>query len=180
MTRYLGDDWLIPALDATNESWFTAGKITAQSCNDCGTFQHPPDEICGSCQGTNLSFKDCSGEGTVESVAVVEREQLREHVAESALPHALGDEPTDDLIHRDDLTVAPVGPAGNVRLAAVVEPRHGQREGGAGFARVPAHRQQRLDRLGVDGLGVALREVRAGQDDHRRASERNPLQVFDP
>lgn len=71
MARYLGDDWLLPALDATNRSWFTAGRITVQSCDDCGRFQHPPDEICGGCQGANLSFKNCSGEGTVESVAVV-------------------------------------------------------------------------------------------------------------
>ena len=62
---------MIPALDEANASWFTAGKITAQSCDDCGAFQHPPDEICGGCQGTNLSFKECGGEGTVESVAVV-------------------------------------------------------------------------------------------------------------
>jgi uncharacterized OB-fold protein len=71
MARHLGDDWLVPALDATNRPWFTAGRITVQSCDDCGTFQHPPDEICGGCQGSNLSFKDCSGAGTVESVAVV-------------------------------------------------------------------------------------------------------------
>ena len=71
MTRYLGDNWLVPYIDASNESWFTAGKITAQACDDCGAFQHPPEDICGSCQGTNLSFKDCNGKGTVESVAVV-------------------------------------------------------------------------------------------------------------
>lgn len=71
MTRHFGDDWLLPALDAANESWFTAGKITAQSCDDCGAFQHPPEEVCGGCQSSNLSFKDCSGGGTVESVAVV-------------------------------------------------------------------------------------------------------------
>jgi len=62
---------MIPALDPTNESWFTSGRINAQSCDDCGAFQHPPDDVCGGCQGTNLSFVDCSGEGTVESVAVV-------------------------------------------------------------------------------------------------------------
>ena len=71
MARYFGDDWLIPALDPTNSPWFTAGRITVQSCDDCGIFQHPPDEVCGGCQGTSLSFKTCSGEGTVESVAVV-------------------------------------------------------------------------------------------------------------
>ena len=32
MARHFGDDWLIPALDPFNESWFTAGKITVQSC----------------------------------------------------------------------------------------------------------------------------------------------------
>ena len=71
MARILGDDWLIPALDATNEPWFASGVIMVQSCDDCGVFQHPPDEICGACQRANLSFKECSGEGTIESVAVV-------------------------------------------------------------------------------------------------------------
>jgi uncharacterized OB-fold protein len=71
MARHLGDDWLLPSLDAANESWFTSGEITAQSCDDCGAFQHPPEDVCGACQGTNLSFKACSGEGRIESVAVV-------------------------------------------------------------------------------------------------------------
>jgi uncharacterized OB-fold protein len=71
MARYFGDSWLLPALDPTNNPWFTAGEITVQSCDDCGAFQHPPEEVCGGCQGANLSFVACSGEGTVESVAVV-------------------------------------------------------------------------------------------------------------
>ena len=71
MTRYLGDDWVLPELDDWNRPWFTSGKIVAQACDDCGAFQQPPDEICGSCQGTNVAFRECSGEGTVESVAVV-------------------------------------------------------------------------------------------------------------
>ena len=71
MTRHLGDDWILPAIDDLNRPWYTSGVIQAQACDDCGAFQQPPDEICGSCQGTNLSFRECPGEGTIESVAVV-------------------------------------------------------------------------------------------------------------
>ena len=71
MTRHLGDDWMLPALDDLNRAWFTAGRIRVQACDGCGALQHPPDEVCGSCQGTKFSWRDCSGEGRVESVAVV-------------------------------------------------------------------------------------------------------------
>ena len=71
MTRHLGEDWLLPALDEFNEPWFTSGRISVQGCEDCGAFQHPPEDVCGSCQGTNLRFKECSGTGRIESVAVV-------------------------------------------------------------------------------------------------------------
>lgn len=71
MPRYLGDDWLLPAIDADNRAWFTSGAVRVQVCEGCGAFQHPPDEVCGSCQGRQLAWRDCSGEGRVESVAVV-------------------------------------------------------------------------------------------------------------
>ena len=71
MSRYLGDDFLLPILTRNNEAFFTAGSIQIQRCKACGHFQHPPDDICYSCQGTNLSFQACAGTGTVESCARV-------------------------------------------------------------------------------------------------------------
>jgi hypothetical protein len=71
MARHLGDEWVLPGIDDLNRAWFTSGVISLQVCDDCDALQHPPDEICGSCQGNRLSFRECSGEGRVESVAVV-------------------------------------------------------------------------------------------------------------
>lgn len=71
MPRYLGDDFLLPQLTPNNTPWYTSGEIQVQFCDDCGHAQHPPDEICYSCQGTNLSFKAVDGTGTVESFARV-------------------------------------------------------------------------------------------------------------
>jgi uncharacterized OB-fold protein len=73
MARTFGDDWMIPALDDDNEAFYTSGKVMLQCCDDCGVFQHPPEEICPGCQGRNLGFKDGGTEGTVESFAVVHR-----------------------------------------------------------------------------------------------------------
>lgn len=71
MSRYLGDTWMIPAIDDMNRAWFTTGWVSVQKCDDCNAWQHPPDEICGSCQSARLSFRECGGEGRVESVVVV-------------------------------------------------------------------------------------------------------------
>ena len=71
MTRYLGDDWLLPRLDGRNEAWFTSGELTLQRCDDCGAYQHPPEDICSHCQGAALSFVACGETGVVESAAVV-------------------------------------------------------------------------------------------------------------
>jgi hypothetical protein len=71
MARHLGDGWLLPALDAYNREWFTAGRLRVQRCDACGAHQHPPEDVCGRCQGQELSFRDCAGTGRVESVVVV-------------------------------------------------------------------------------------------------------------
>jgi uncharacterized OB-fold protein len=71
MTRYLGEDFILPSLTPNNTPYFTAGTIQIQFCDDCGHAQHPPDEICYGCQGTSLSFRACEGTGTVESFARV-------------------------------------------------------------------------------------------------------------
>ena len=85
MARFLGDDWLLPSLDDLNRAWFTSGRITVQACKRCDAVQHPPEEVCSSCQGFELGWRECSGEGRIESVAVVHhplRPSLKEHVKE--------------------------------------------------------------------------------------------------
>lgn len=72
MARYLGDDFLVPVLDPSNTAWFTAGRIEVQFCDGCGAAQHPPEDLCRTCGGSELSFRGLSGDGTVESAVIVE------------------------------------------------------------------------------------------------------------
>jgi uncharacterized OB-fold protein len=71
MSRYLGDDFILPNLTPNNTPFFTVGTIQIQFCEDCGHAQHPPDDICYACQGTHLVFAPCPGTGRVESCARV-------------------------------------------------------------------------------------------------------------
>ena len=71
MARILGDEWVVPLLDDHNRAFFTAGRIVLRACADCGVVQHPPDEVCGACQGTRFEDLPSAGLGRVESVAVV-------------------------------------------------------------------------------------------------------------
>ena len=71
MTRVLGDRWLLPALDDHNRAWFTSGVLQVQACTDCGSFQHPPEDVCTACQSSHLELRESSGLGRIESVVVV-------------------------------------------------------------------------------------------------------------
>ncbi len=71
MSRYLGDDWVLPALTPRNTPYFTAGSIQIQFCRECGHAQHPPDDVCYACQGAKLEFRAMPGTGRVESAVVV-------------------------------------------------------------------------------------------------------------
>lgn len=69
--RALGADWLVPVLDDHNRDHFTRGVLVVQACRDCGKAQQPPEDICRSCRGRDLAPRECRGEGTVESKAIV-------------------------------------------------------------------------------------------------------------
>ena len=71
MSRFLGDEFLLPILGPHSEAWFTAGSIQVQCCDACGHAQHPPEDLCRRCQGSALSYRAMSGEGVVESAVVV-------------------------------------------------------------------------------------------------------------
>jgi uncharacterized OB-fold protein len=71
MTRILGDDWLLPALDARNRAWFTSGQLALQACTRCAAVQFPPEDACRSCGAFELGERASAGRGRVESVAVV-------------------------------------------------------------------------------------------------------------
>lgn len=71
MARILGDDWLLPDLDATNREWFTRGRVCVQQCKACSEVQHPPEVVCRACGSCDLGFRDSAGAGRIESYAVV-------------------------------------------------------------------------------------------------------------
>jgi hypothetical protein len=73
MARFLGDDWLLPALDERNRAWFTSGTLALQACARCGAAQFPPEDACRACGGFELGARESAGRGRVESVAVVHR-----------------------------------------------------------------------------------------------------------
>ena len=83
MSRYLGDEFLLPHLTPKNTPFFTAGSIQIQFCEDCNHAQHPPDDVCYACQGTHLVFAPCPGTGRIESKAIVHHPihpALKQHV----------------------------------------------------------------------------------------------------
>lgn len=71
MARFLGDDFQLPPLDPLNTPFYTAGTLQMQSCKSCGSSQHPPDDVCYSCQSTELEFRPVPGTGTIESFVVI-------------------------------------------------------------------------------------------------------------
>ena len=71
MSRFLGDDYILPELNRHNTPWFTSGSIQVQVCDDCSSAQHPPDDVCYSCQSFNLSYKEMAGTGVIESCVEV-------------------------------------------------------------------------------------------------------------
>ena len=45
--------------------------LAFQHCTNCGTFRHPPVDVCYVCQSTDSGWTEISGEGTVYSYTVV-------------------------------------------------------------------------------------------------------------
>ncbi len=63
-------------LDADSDGWWEATRerrLVVQRCERCGHRQHYPRMLCVACGGTDLSFVDASGKGTVYSFTVVYR-----------------------------------------------------------------------------------------------------------
>lgn len=70
MKRVLGDHWALPTLDALSRPFFTTGRIALQQCSACAHVQHPPEEVCQSCQSFAFGIFESAGLGRIESVAV--------------------------------------------------------------------------------------------------------------
>ena len=64
---YMPDGWTLPQVTETNRAFFTSGKLMVQHCIDCDRVQHPPEDICIWCQGTNIDYLEAKGTGVVYS-----------------------------------------------------------------------------------------------------------------
>jgi uncharacterized OB-fold protein len=53
--------------DLTDPFWAACreGRLVLQRCDDCATFQHPPEIICHHCRSENLSWQEVARTGTV-------------------------------------------------------------------------------------------------------------------
>ncbi|MCC7077963.1 MAG: OB-fold domain-containing protein [Acidimicrobiia bacterium] len=61
----------LPLLTPVNEAWFTSGEVAIQCCASCTTLQHPPEEVCHACGGTEFEIRVLRPRGTVVSHTVV-------------------------------------------------------------------------------------------------------------
>jgi uncharacterized OB-fold protein len=96
MSRFFGDDWLLPALDGRNRAWFTSGELVLQACARCGSVQFPPEDACRACGSFELGGRASPGRGRVESVAVIHHgvhPLLRSRVPYAVVLVALDDAP---------------------------------------------------------------------------------------
>ena len=59
----------------SREFWAAAadGRLVFQQCDACKAIQFPPRQNCRVCWHDRLSWRDSSGEGTVESFTIIER-----------------------------------------------------------------------------------------------------------
>ena len=71
MDRYMPDGWILPAIDERNRPFFTSGRLLLQACADCGKVQHPPEDVCRTCQSMNFGYQESGGTGTIFSYTVV-------------------------------------------------------------------------------------------------------------
>ncbi len=132
MSRVLGEDWLLPALDDRNRRWFTAGKIVLQACTACDAVQFPPEDACRRCGGFDFGTRESAGRGHVESAVVVHHPvhpALRAHVPYAVVLVSLDDAPgvriVGNVLNRAPDAVA-IGDAVQVAFEEVVDPEAGE------------------------------------------------------
>ena len=64
-------DWATPVVTPVNREWFTSGTLAIQRCAACAAVQHPPEEVCHRCGGTEFHYRAVAPRGTVYSFVVV-------------------------------------------------------------------------------------------------------------
>jgi len=131
MKRVLGDRWLLPALDAHNRDFFTAGVLTLQQCSECRHVQHPPDDVCEACGSFVLGELACAGDGRIESVAVAVQAMhplLADHVPYAMVLVSVADAPgvlvAGNVVGRDPEAIR-IGDRVRAVFGEVTDPRTG-------------------------------------------------------
>lgn len=131
MSRVLGDGWALPALDASNRAFFTSGFLALQQCTACQHVQHPPEDVCESCQGFELGVFQSAGRGRVESAVVVAHPVhpgLADRVPYAVVLVSIDDAPglmiTGNVTNRAPDAIA-IGDAVRVVFEEVTDPKGG-------------------------------------------------------
>ena len=66
----LPKEWATPEVTPLNRAWFTSGTLAVQRCAACQAVQHPPEEVCHRCGGTQFAYPAVAPRGTVHSYTV--------------------------------------------------------------------------------------------------------------
>jgi hypothetical protein len=133
MSRFLPDEWILPAIDERTRAFFTSGKLLLQACAACGAVQHPPEDVCRHCQEMVFETRESSGRGVVFSYTIVHH--AVHPILEQAVPYAVALVELDDFPHVRVVANVVDLPPGEVRIglrvAAVwqdtVDPQSGER-----------------------------------------------------
>ncbi|HEY3484718.1 MAG TPA: OB-fold domain-containing protein [Ilumatobacteraceae bacterium] len=112
--------WGLPELTPTNETWFTSAALAVQQCVACATLQHPPEEICHSCLGTEFGTTTLAPSGTVHSYTVVH--YATNPALVDAVPYAVVLVALDDAPHLRVVGNMPETPLDEVRIGLRVVP----------------------------------------------------------
>ncbi len=75
--------------EVSSEFWkqAQAGKLVAQFCARCNSYQHYPKPVCGRCWGSDLEWRVLAGTGKVYTFTIVHRGPSKEF---SDTPYAVG------------------------------------------------------------------------------------------
>ena len=116
----LPTDWGLPEITPANETWFTSGELAVQQCASCETLQHPPEEICHACLGTEFTTRALAPVGTVHSYTVVH--YPTNPALADAVPYAVVLVSLDDAPHLRVVGNMPETPLDDVRIGLRVVP----------------------------------------------------------
>ena len=113
-------DWGLPEITPVNAAWFTSGALAVQQCASCAALQHPPEEICHACLGTEFGTKTLAPNGTVHSYTVVHYPTNPALVG--AVPYAVVLVALDDAAHLRVVGNMPETPLDDVHIGLRVVP----------------------------------------------------------